>query len=65
MTYTKTDGILTVTRYEATPFEITNTYTMDFLIKQKSDIQAQKDADNADRDREIAEVDALIALLEA
>lgn len=32
-----------------------------FLEKQKLDIQALKDSDNADRDRELAEVDAYLA----
>lgn len=44
--------------------KVTQTYHLGFLQKQLKDIQAQKDAYAADRDREIAEVEELIALAE-
>ena len=38
----------------------TNNFTLDYLLKQKSDIQAQKDRDNGQRDVELAEVQNMI-----
>ena len=37
------------------------TYSLDFLLSQKVSIQAQKDRDNIARDKELAEVNSLIA----
>ena len=37
------------------------TYDYDFLIKQRESIQAQKAQQIADRDRELAEIDLLLA----
>ena len=41
--------------------EVANTYNYAFLLQQKKDIQAQKDRDNLQRDKELAEVNLLIA----
>lgn len=35
-------------------------YTLEYLIKQKQDIQDQKDRDNKQRDLELAEIDELL-----
>lgn len=40
---------------------VENSFTYDYLKKQKEAIKAQKDRDNAQRDLELAEVDQLIA----
>ncbi len=45
----------------AQPVTTTVQYDYGFLKQQRVDIQAQKDRDNAARDAELAEVDALIA----
>ena len=41
--------------------EVANTYNYAFLLQQKKDIQVQKDRDNLQRDKELAEVNLLIA----
>ena len=41
--------------------EVANTYNYAFLLQQKKDIQAQKDREIVLRDKELAEVNLLIA----
>ncbi len=41
--------------------EVEHTYNYDFLLKQKATIEAQKAREMAQRDLELAEVNALIA----
>ena len=41
--------------------EVANTYNYSFLLQQKKDIQAQKDREIALRDKELLEVNLLIA----
>lgn len=61
MDFTKLDdNTLQATTIPVTPEPVTNTYDYDFLQQQLIDIQAQKDRDNAARDAELAEVQALI-----
>jgi len=40
---------------------IETTYEYDYLVKQRASIEAQKAQQIADRDKEIAEIDALLA----
>lgn len=40
---------------------VEHTYNLNFLLEQKKTIQAQKDRDNAQRDKELLEVNTLIA----
>lgn len=57
------DGKLEVTK---TVSEATvASFDYDYLVKQRASIQAQKDRDNAQRDKELAEVDTLILAAKA
>ena len=58
--YTKiSDSEIKVVKTETK--EVEHTYNYDFLIKQKATIEAQKAREMAQRDLEIAEVNALLA----
>ena len=46
------------------PVKTVLNYNINFLLKQREDIQAQKDAFDAARDAELKEIDELLALCE-
>jgi len=60
MEYRKVDDY-TIEKSEEVVETKVNQYDYDHLLAQKASIQKQKDADNAKRDAELAEVDALLA----
>jgi len=55
------DNEMEVTTTSPASPDVTNQYTYEFLQAQLVSIQAQKDRDDAARDDELAEVNALIA----
>ena len=53
------DNQIKVTKEETTSTE--NTFTYEYLLSQKEAIQKQKDRDNEARDKELDEINALLA----
>ena len=61
-TYSKiSDTEIERTKQEDQPAAVKNTFTRAFLEQQKKDIQTQKDAYDALRDIELAEVNEMLA----
>lgn len=56
------DNQIKVSKSETVATE--NTFTYEYLISQKQSIQVQKDRDNIQRDKELAEIKVLLAKCE-